>query len=114
MIVLQGVSKSYDGGATYSVRDVSFQVPPGQLLVLMGGSGCGKTTTLKMINRLIEPTGGRLFLDDEDVTGVDPVGLRRRIGYVIQPGGGHSESLAPFASEDSVAILDSYLRSPPP
>ena len=52
--------------------------------MLVGPSGCGKTTTLKMINRLIEPTCGRIFLDGEDVTHVDPVELRRRIGYVIQ------------------------------
>jgi osmoprotectant transport system ATP-binding protein len=52
--------------------------------VLVGPSGCGKTTTLKMINRLIEPTGGKIFLEDDDVTHVDPVSLRRRIGYVIQ------------------------------
>ena len=52
--------------------------------VLVGPSGCGKTTTMQMINRLIEPTSGRILLDGEDVTQVDPVQLRRRIGYVIQ------------------------------
>jgi osmoprotectant transport system ATP-binding protein len=52
--------------------------------VLIGPSGCGKTTTLKMINRLIEPTSGRIIVENEDVTGGDPVLLRRRIGYVIQ------------------------------
>jgi osmoprotectant transport system ATP-binding protein len=52
--------------------------------MLVGPSGCGKTTTLKMVNRLIEPTRGRIFLDGDDVTGADPVELRRRIGYVIQ------------------------------
>ncbi|PZR80236.1 MAG: ABC transporter ATP-binding protein, partial [Candidatus Aeolococcus gillhamiae] len=51
---------------------------------LVGPSGCGKTTTLKMVNRLVEPTSGRIFIDGDDVTTVDPVGLRRRIGYVIQ------------------------------
>src|SRR5207244_4574680 len=59
-------------------------VAEGEVCVLVGPSGCGKTTTLKMINRLVEPTSGRIFLDDEDVTIVDPVKLRRRIGYVIQ------------------------------
>jgi osmoprotectant transport system ATP-binding protein len=67
-----------------AVRELSLEVAEGEICVLVGPSGCGKTTTLKMINRLIEPTGGRLYLDGEDVTGVDPVGLRRRIGYVIQ------------------------------
>ena len=78
------MSKSYDGGATFSVRDVSFQVPRGQLLVLLGGSGCGKTTTLKMINRLIEPTSGRIEVNGRNVRDVDPVQLRRGIGYVFQ------------------------------
>jgi osmoprotectant transport system ATP-binding protein len=68
MIVLERVSKSYDGGATYSVRHVSFQVPAGQLLVLLGGSGCGKTTTLKMINRLVEPTAGRIEVNGRNIS----------------------------------------------
>ena len=56
----------------------------GEICVLVGPSGCGKTTTLRMINRLIEPTSGRIFLDGDDVTKIDPVELRRHIGYVIQ------------------------------
>lgn len=84
MIVLDNVCKSYDGSGTYSVRDVSLKVPTGSLLVLLGGSGCGKTTTLKMINRLIEPTSGRIEIDGRDVRAIDPVELRRSIGYVFQ------------------------------
>jgi osmoprotectant transport system ATP-binding protein len=84
MIVLDNVCKSYDGGRTYSVRDVSLTVPTGSLLALLGGSGCGKTTTLKMINRLIEPTSGRIEIDGRDVRAADPVELRRGIGYVFQ------------------------------
>jgi osmoprotectant transport system ATP-binding protein len=87
MIVLEGVSKSYDSGKTYVVRDVSLRVPAGTLLVLLGGSGCGKTTTLKMINRLVEPTAGRIEVDGCDVRSLDPVQLRRGIGYVIQGSG---------------------------
>jgi osmoprotectant transport system ATP-binding protein len=83
MIRLDSVSKRFPDG-TVAVTDLSLEVPEGEISVLVGPSGCGKTTTLKMVNRLIEPTSGRIFLDDEDVTGVDPVGLRRRIGYVIQ------------------------------
>lgn len=83
MIRLESVSKRYPNG-TVAVHELSLEVGEGEISVLVGPSGCGKTTTLKMINRLIEPTGGRLYLDGEDVTGVDPVGLRRRIGYVIQ------------------------------
>ena len=66
------------------MRDVSLRVPAGQLLVLLGGSGSGKTTTLKMINRLIEPTAGRIEIDGRDVRTVDPTLLRRDIGYVFQ------------------------------
>src|SRR3954469_9193677 len=84
MIVLEGVCKSYDGGAHFTVRDVSLRVPAGQLLVLLGGSGCGKTTTLKMINRLIEPTAGRIAIDGREVRTMDPTLLRRDIGYVFQ------------------------------
>ena len=83
MIVLEGVGKSYDG-AHFVVRDVSFQVPRGQLVILLGGSGSGKTTTLKMINRLLEPTTGRILLDGVDTRTLDPIELRRRIGYVFQ------------------------------
>jgi osmoprotectant transport system ATP-binding protein len=66
------------------VRDLSLEVAEGEICMLVGPSGCGKTTTMRMVNRLIEPTSGRILLDGEDVTDVDPVGLRRRIGYVIQ------------------------------
>jgi osmoprotectant transport system ATP-binding protein len=83
MIRLDGVSKRYADG-TVAVSELSLDVPEGDLVVLVGPSGCGKTTTMKMVNRLIEPTGGRILLDGDDVTRVDPVTLRRRMGYVIQ------------------------------
>jgi osmoprotectant transport system ATP-binding protein len=83
MIVLESVCKSYHPDR-YAVRDVSLRVPAGQMLVLLGGSGCGKTTTLKMINRLIEPTSGRIEVNGQDVRAADPVQLRRGIGYVFQ------------------------------
>ena len=83
MIRLSGVSKRYDDG-TVAVEDLDLDVARGELVCLVGPSGCGKTTTMKMVNRLIEPTGGRILLDGDDVTQVDPVALRRRIGYVIQ------------------------------
>jgi osmoprotectant transport system ATP-binding protein len=82
-IRLEGVSKRYPDG-TVAVRELDLDVPRGELVVLVGPSGCGKSTTLKMINRLIEPSSGRIVLDGEDVTRVDPVRLRRHIGYVIQ------------------------------
>src|SRR5947208_15627182 len=82
MIRLEGVSKRY--GAQLAVRDLTIEFHTGQLTMLVGPSGCGKTATLKMINRLIEPTSGRILHDDQDVTHIDPVTLRLRMGYVIQ------------------------------
>jgi osmoprotectant transport system ATP-binding protein len=82
-IRLEKVSKTYPGG-TVAVAELDMDIPAGELVCLIGPSGCGKTTTMKMINRLVEPTSGRIILGDDDVTSVDPVRLRRRIGYVIQ------------------------------
>jgi osmoprotectant transport system ATP-binding protein len=82
-ITLQGVRKQFDDG-TVAVGGLDLAVPAGELVVLIGPSGCGKSTVLRMINRLVEPTAGRILLGDEDVTTTDPVALRRRIGYVIQ------------------------------
>ena len=83
MIRLAGVTKRFPNGQV-AVHALDLEVGEGEVCMLVGPSGCGKTTTLKMINRLIEPSGGRIYMDGEDVTQVDPVQLRRRIGYVIQ------------------------------
>ena len=83
MIRLERVSKVYPDG-TVAVEPLDLDVRAGEITVLVGPSGCGKTTTMRMINRLIEPTSGRIYLEGEDVTTVDPVQLRRRMGYVIQ------------------------------
>jgi len=82
-IRLEGVSKTYPDGSI-GVQSLDLTFAAGELTVLVGPSGCGKTTTMKMINRIIEPTTGRILLGEDDVTRVDPVELRRRIGYVIQ------------------------------
>src|SRR3954454_10112322 len=82
-IRLEGVSKTYPDGSV-GVQSLDLTFAAGELTVLVGPSGCGKTTTMKMINRIIEPTTGRILLGEDDVTRVDPVELRRRIGYVIQ------------------------------
>ena len=84
MIRLEDVSKSFDNGQSYAVRDVSLHIAPGELLVLLGSSGCGKTTTLKMINRLIEPTTGTIEVGGRNVRAHDVIQLRRSIGYVFQ------------------------------
>jgi osmoprotectant transport system ATP-binding protein len=86
VITLDRVTKRY-GADTVAVAELSLTVPDGELCVLVGPSGCGKTTTLRMINRLIEPSGGRILIDGTDVLKIDPVQLRRNIGYVIQQGG---------------------------
>ncbi|MFE7777077.1 betaine/proline/choline family ABC transporter ATP-binding protein [Streptomyces sp. NPDC057445] len=83
MIRFEQVSKVYPDGTT-AVDGLSFEVSEGELVTLVGPSGCGKTTTMMMVNRLIEPTSGRILVDGEDISAVDPVKLRRRIGYVIQ------------------------------
>jgi osmoprotectant transport system ATP-binding protein len=83
VIRFEHVGKRYPDG-TVAVDDLSFEVAEGELVTLVGPSGCGKTTTMKMVNRLIEPTAGRILLDGEDIADVEPVRLRRRIGYVIQ------------------------------
>jgi len=83
MITLEAVSKRYPDG-TVAVRDLSLDVRDGEVCVLIGPSGCGKTTTMRMINRLVEPTSGRILLEGRDISRVDPVQLRRGIGYVIQ------------------------------
>ncbi|MEU2221663.1 MULTISPECIES: ATP-binding cassette domain-containing protein [unclassified Streptomyces] len=83
MIRFEHVTKRFPDGTT-AVDDLSLEVSEGELVTLVGPSGCGKTTTLMMVNRLVEPTTGRILVDGEDIAAVDPVRLRRRIGYVIQ------------------------------
>ncbi|MEU1146169.1 ABC transporter ATP-binding protein [Streptomyces sp. NPDC005863] len=83
MIRFEQVTKRYPDG-TMAVDDLSLEVAEGELVTLVGPSGCGKTTTMMMVNRLIEPTSGRIFVNGENIADVDPVKLRRRIGYVIQ------------------------------
>jgi osmoprotectant transport system ATP-binding protein len=83
-IVLTKLTKHYPGQEKAAVDAVNLEIPAGEIVVLVGPSGCGKTTTMRMINRMIEPTSGTIEIGDEDVTGLDDVKLRRRIGYVIQ------------------------------
>ncbi|MDX2849719.1 betaine/proline/choline family ABC transporter ATP-binding protein [Actinacidiphila glaucinigra] len=86
-IELEQLTKRYPGSAEPAVDGVSMEIGAGETVIFVGPSGCGKSTTLKMINRLIEPTSGRIRIGGEDVTDMDPVRLRRRIGYAIQSSG---------------------------
>jgi osmoprotectant transport system ATP-binding protein len=85
MIRFENVVKKF--GDTVAVNDLSLDVNEGEIVMLLGPSGCGKTTSLKMINRLIDLTSGTITVEGQDVSQVEPVQLRRRIGYVIQQSG---------------------------
>src|ERR1700743_148806 len=85
MIKVQHLSKHFCD--VKAVDEISFEVDEHENLILLGTSGCGKTTTLKMINRLIEPTSGSISIDGKDVMEQSPELLRRRIGYVLQNNG---------------------------
>lgn len=84
MIQVENICKSFDGGKSFAVRNVSFTVDSGTVLALLGGSGSGKSTVVRIINRLIEPTSGTVWVNGEDILQQDPVLLRRKIGYVFQ------------------------------
>ena len=86
MVEFEHVSKTYPDG-TVAVEDFSLVAPSHQTTVLVGTSGGGKTTLLRMVNRMVEPTSGRVLWDGQDVASMDRVALRRSIGYVLQEGG---------------------------
>ncbi len=86
MIRFDSVGKTYPDGTT-AVGEFSYTIDSHASVVLVGTSGSGKTTLLRMVNRMVDPTSGRVLIDDEDVARVDPVKLRRSIGYVMQSSG---------------------------
>jgi osmoprotectant transport system ATP-binding protein len=106
MIALDHVTKRYDGRAV--VDDLSLDIPAGEFCVLLGSSGCGKSTTLRMINRLVAADAGTIRVGGEDVTHLPPEVLRRRIGYAIQ-----STGLFPHWNvEDNIATVPRLLKWP--
>ncbi len=107
MITFEHVSKRYEDG-TLAVDDLSLECATGEITVLVGSSGCGKTTSLRMINRLVEPTSGTVSVDGRDVRTSEPAQLRRGMGYVIQHGG-----LFPHRTiVDNIATVPRLLGSP--
>ena len=108
LIAYDHVGKSFDGGRVKAVDDVSLTVAKGEFLAIVGGSGSGKTTLLRLTNRLIAPDGGIIRIGGEDIAQVDPIALRRRIGYVFQSG-----ALFPHLSiADNIGITPKLLGTP--
>lgn len=87
LVEFRDVSFSHAAASSPVISHLSFTVQQGETLVLLGESGCGKTTTLKLINRLLTPSSGQILVENKPTTDWDPIRLRRRSGYVIQEGG---------------------------
>ena len=83
-IVYENVYKQFSESSDPVVCNVSAEIEEGEFITILGSSGCGKTTLLKLTNRLYDPTSGRILINGKDVAGTDPVQLRREMGYVIQ------------------------------
>lgn len=106
LIQIDHVTRTFPHASRPAVDDVSLSVSAGSFVTLLGPSGCGKTTLLKMVNRLYEPTSGRILVNGEDTASVSPTELRRHIGYVIQQTG-----LFPHLRiEDNIATVPRLLR----
>ena len=104
MIRAENLVKEYAGKKV--VDNVSFQLEAGAIMVLLGESGSGKTTTMKMINRLVPPTSGKIWIDGQDTSSIDTIQLRRKMGYVIQENG-----LFPhYTVEENIAIVPRLLN----
>jgi osmoprotectant transport system ATP-binding protein len=105
-IVFKDVLKQFAGAFSPAVNHVSFSIEAGEFITVVGTSGCGKTTLLKMVNRLYEPDSGTVLISGEDIKEKDPVLLRRGIGYVIQQIG-----LFPHMTvADNIAVVPHILK----
>lgn len=104
MISVQNIVKDF--GNTRAVDDISFEVNEGENVVLLGTSGCGKTTTLRMINRLVEVSSGSVFVAGKNIHSVSPEILRRSIGYVLQ----HNGLFPHFTVAENIAIVPNLLK----
>lgn len=102
----QNISKKFEQSTNYSVRNLSAQIEEGEFVTILGSSGCGKTTLLKMTNRLHDPTEGKVVLFGEDISTVDETVVRRRMGYVIQQVG-----LFPHMTvEENIGVIPKLLK----
>src|SRR5512134_3412060 len=109
LIAYTNVGKTFDDGLVIAFDDVLLEVAEGEFLAIVGGSGSGKTTLLRLANRLIEADSGTITVEGEDISAVDPINLRRRIGYVFQSGG-----LFPhFSVSDNIGITPKLVGTPP-
>jgi len=104
MIRIEGVSKSF--GSNKAIDTISFEANDKEILVLLGISGCGKTTTLKMINRLIEPDSGNIFINGNNITDQKPEELRKNIGFVMQ----HAGLFPHYTVAQNIAIVPNLLK----
>ncbi len=105
MITFKNVTKRFSAGHA-AVEDLSFEVKEGEILVFLGRSGSGKTTALRLINRLIEPTDGEICFKGEDIRTLDPIDLRRQIGYAIQ----HIGLFPHMSVEENIGIVPKLLH----
>ena len=108
MIELIELSKTFPGSANQAVSGVSFKINQGEIACIIGTSGCGKTTTLKMINRLVEPTRGNVLVNGQDFRSVDAVAWRRAIGYVVQKAG----LLPHLTIAQNISLLSKIIKRP--
>lgn len=105
-IEFQDVTKTFQGSGCHAAEHINFVVEEGEFITILGSSGCGKTTLLKMVNRLYEPDSGKIMLFGTDISTMDVVKVRRRIGYVIQQIG-----LFPhFTVGENIAVVPSLLK----
>src|ERR687889_978141 len=121
VVHFRGVTYAPPGVSAPIIDALDLEVRRGETLVLLGESGCGKTTTLRLVNRLLEPTSGEVLVEGRDTRAWDPIGLRRRTGYVIQDAGlfphfnvGRNVGLVPtlegWGGERVAARVDELLR----
>lgn len=125
MIQFENVNKTFDQGKTFALQNFSLNIHQGETLVLLGSSGSGKTTALKLINRLIEPSSGKITIHSQDIQQLDLIQLRRSIGYVCQgiglfPHMTVAENIAvvfklakrPMTQNDIAALLERFCLNP--